>query len=164
MIDYKTFKISAVNPEKISKKDTGLIIYTSLFGKSTNSDKKCFEAIVINNKVTKLNQYNSYIPENGFVISGQGEAKKFILENLFEGADVDIDFDKSELKVTIYQDNFVHEATHRLEYAKNILTTANPEEVNTYNMNFYINRSETILTLAKKLVLFEDYEKRCRSV
>ena len=158
IVNYKTYKISAIDPQKSSKKNNQLIIYTPLYGKSTNTDTKGFEAVVINNRVIKLNQYNSYIPQNGYVISGHGKAKKFILNNLFEGADVDIDFEKANIKVVTRPDNYIYEAAYRIDKAKNILENSNENAVDVYNMNFYINRATTILETTKKLVQFEDYE------
>ncbi len=158
IINYKTYKIFAVDPKKISEKKDQLIIYTPLFGKSTNTDSKGFEAVVVNNRVIKLNQYNSYIPKDGYVISGHGEAKKFILNNIFEGADVDIDFQNAQLKVVTHPDNYIYEASYRIDKAKNILENSNKNEVDVYNMNFYINRAVEILETTKKLVQFEDYE------
>lgn len=47
-----------------------LIIYTPDFGPRTNTNPYGFEAVIDNNRVISLNNYNSKIPENGFVISG----------------------------------------------------------------------------------------------
>lgn len=156
--EYKTYKIKSVDPKKISKKKNRLEIYTPLYGKTTKTDKKAFEAIIVNNKVVKLNQYNSYIPQNGYVISGYGKARKFILENLFVGADVDIDFKKGVFKVVTHPDNYIYEADYRLKSIKNIFETSDKSKVDVYNMNFYINRSSEILNRTKKLVEFKDFE------
>ena len=158
IVNYKTYNISAIDPQKSSKKPNQLIIYTPLYGKSTNSDTKGFEAVVINNRVVKLNQFNSYIPKNGYVISGHGKAKKFILNNLFEGADVDIDFEKANFKVVTRPDNYIYEAAYRIDKMKNILANSDEKAVDADNMNFYITRATTILETTKKLVQFEDYE------
>ena len=63
VVSVKTYPVSAVDPKKISKKTNGLIIYTKLYGNTTNTDTRGYEAVIINNKVVKLNQNNSYIPK-----------------------------------------------------------------------------------------------------
>jgi len=158
IVDYKTFKITSIDANKTSKKQNRLEIYTSLYGKTTNTDKKGFEAVIVDNKVVKLNQHNSYIPQNGYVVSGFGKGKKFILENLFEGADVDIDFDKAEFKVVTHPDNYIYEASYRLEKVKELFANADESKVDAYNMKFYIKRSDEILNRTKKVVEFQDYE------
>lgn len=158
IINYKAYKISSIDKQKIKNKKDALIIYTPLFGKSTNSDLKGFEAVIVNNRVVKLNQSNSYIPNNGYVVSGHGKAKKFITQNFFEGADVKIDFDKSEFIIAIQQDNYVYEANYRINKALNLLKTKETDSIVASNMNFYINKAQEILYRAKKLVEFEDYE------
>jgi len=168
VITYKTYKIS--NIDKAGNKENELNIYTKLFGKSTNTDTKGFEAVVVNNRVVKLNQYNSYIPENGYVVSGHGKAKKFITENLFEGSDVTIDFETNEFKVIIHPDNYLYEAIYRhdkmqallesIERAKmeTLIVTKGEDTIDTNNMAFFVNRSDEILERAKKLIEFNDFE------
>lgn len=168
VITYKTYKIS--NIDKSGKKEDELNIYTTLFGKSTNTDPKGFEAVVINNRVVKLNNYNSYIPENGYVVSGHGKAKQFLTENLFEGSDVTIDFKTNEFKVITHPDNYLYEAIYRhdkmqallesIERAKmdTLIVTKGEDTIDTNNMSFFVNRSGEILERAKKLIEFNDFE------
>jgi len=170
VVEYKTYKIS--NIDKTKDKPNELNIYTPLFGKSTNTDKKGFEAVVVNNRVVKLNQYNSYIPQNGYVISGHGKAKKFITKYFFEGADVNIDFDKLELKIAVHPDNYLYAAIYRHDKMQALLRSierdrmqtliVNQNEtvnhIDTFNMSFFINRSGDIIERTKKLVQFHDYD------
>lgn len=162
IIEYKTFKISSVDNPKIKKRNNKLIIYTPLFGKTTNTDLKGYEAVVVNNRVIKLNQSNSYIPENGYVISGYGEAKKFITQNFFEGVDVEIDFDNSEIKVASHQENYIYEANYRFEKTKKLMQKNDVNSPVYSDMNFYLTKADDILYRAKKLVEFEDYEEAQR--
>lgn len=158
IISTKTFDISAVDPKKVSKKNKGLIIYTKFYGYYTNTDTKGYEAVVVDNRVIQMNQSNSYIPQNGYVISGHGEAKKFILDNLFEGADVEIDFDNSQLKVITRAENYLYEANYRLENVKNKYADMDKTNIDTENIEFFIEKAENLLTFTKKLIMFEDYE------
>ena len=153
---YKTFKITDI--DKTSDKKNAFIIFTPLFGKTTNSDTKGYEAVIIDNKIVKLNQFNTFIPRNGYVISGHGKAKKFITDELFEGADVDIDFKKGEFKLVVHPDNYLHEAIYRLDTVKKLYENSDKEVVDTFNMNFFISRSEEILNRTKKIIQFHDYE------
>ena len=158
IITNKFFKISAVDPKKTDNSGDDLVIYTKLFGRYTGSDMRGYEAVVVDNRVIQLNQGNSYIPQNGYVISGHGKAKKFILENLFEGADVSIDFDNSKLVVQTHPDNYLYEANYRLEKIKKTYETSNKENLDNEKIEFYIKRAEDLLNTTKKLILFEDYE------
>ena len=162
VVSVKTYPVSAVDPKKISKKTNGLIIYTKLYGNTTNTDTRGYEAVIINNKVIKLNQNNSYIPKKGYVVSGHGDAKKFILENLFEGADVEIDFQKGNLKVVTHPDDYLYEANYRLKKIKEIYKEADKTKVAADQMEFYINRAEKLLNTTKKLVIFHDFENAPR--
>ncbi len=158
IITEKTFKISSVDPKKPDNRGDDLVIYTKLFGHYTGSDMRGYEAVVVDNRVIQLNQGNSYIPQNGYVISGHGKAKKFILENLFEGADVSIDFDKSKLVVQTHPDNYLYEANYRLEKIKKTYEAADKESLGKEKIEFYIKRAEDLLNTTKKLIMFEDYE------
>ena len=168
IVTYKTYKIS--NIDKIGKKENELNIYTTRFGKSTKTSPNGFEAVVVNNRVVKLNNYNSYIPENGYVVSGVGNAKQFITENLFEGADVTIDFETNEFKVITHPDNYLYEAIYRhdkmqallesIERAKmeTLIVTKAEDTIDTTNMAFFVKRSGEILERAKKIIEFNDIE------
>ncbi|MCQ2957599.1 MAG: family 10 glycosylhydrolase [Candidatus Gastranaerophilales bacterium] len=157
VVKYKSYGIQSV--DKKEKDVFGLDIYTPMFGETTKTDKKGFEAVIVNNKVVKLNQYNSYIPRNGYVVSGHGLAKKFITKNLFEGADVEIDFAKDEFRVITHPDNYIIEATYKLDNAKNVMEKTKTDSFERENMEFYISKSEEILNRTKKVVQFQDYEK-----
>ena len=58
-----------------------LVVYTPSFGLRTGTNEFGTEAIVEKNMVVRLNGADSIIPKNGFVISGHGSAKKWIIQN-----------------------------------------------------------------------------------
>ena len=57
-----------------------LVVYTPSFGFRTNTNEFGTEAIVTGDTVTALSGADSLIPANGVVISGHGQAKKWINE------------------------------------------------------------------------------------
>ena len=61
-----------------------LVIYSPSFGFRTGTNEFGTEAIVVGDTVTSLSGADSLIPANGFVISGHGQAKKWINENAEE--------------------------------------------------------------------------------
>ncbi len=60
-----------------------LIVYTTAFGETTNTNEWGAEAVVDeNNKIVRITTAgNETIPEGGFVLSGHGEMKTWILNN-----------------------------------------------------------------------------------
>ena len=64
--------VSGVN---IERGDDNLIIYNKNYGDTTGTNRYGREFIVVNGKVAKIQQANSEIPENGYVISVHGEAR-----------------------------------------------------------------------------------------
>ena len=68
-----------------------LVIYTSDYGERTGTNEFGAEAIVEGNVVTELSGADSHIPQNGIVISGHGQAKKWINSALSVGTKVYID-------------------------------------------------------------------------
>lgn len=65
-----------------------LIIYTPAYGIFTGTNEYGAEAVVYGNTVMKLTGANSFIPKDGFVISGHGKAKDWIQKNLTPGTKV----------------------------------------------------------------------------
>ena len=59
----------------------------------TNTNEFGTEAIVVGNTVTSLSGADSLIPANGFVISGHGQAKKWINENIMIGSKIYLDIE-----------------------------------------------------------------------
>lgn len=63
-----------------------LIIYTPKFGKATGTNEYGAEAVVVGGHVIKCGDNNSEIPEGGYVVSGHGKAKDWVMRNLPVGA------------------------------------------------------------------------------
>ena len=76
-----------------------LIIYTPAYGFRTGTNEFGTEAIVENNMVVRLNGADSVIPKNGFVISGHGKAKDWIMKNVQVGSKVYIDYSNGLIRV-----------------------------------------------------------------
>lgn len=55
-----------------------LILYTPRFGRTTNTNQWGKEIVVANNRIVGINEGNSTIPGNGFVISAHGVARDFL--------------------------------------------------------------------------------------
>ncbi len=68
-----------------------LVIYKRDFGKNTGTNEYGREAIVEGDIVVKISGANSTIPNNGYVISGHGNAKKWISDNIKIGTKIKID-------------------------------------------------------------------------
>ena len=167
-VKVKEFKIDAVDPtakkNPLGKNKPGfrgenqLVIYTKIFGETTETDEYGIEAIVKNGKIDRIANYNSYIPQDGFVISGEGKAKTFMRTNMFEGASIGIDFKKGKLQVIAVPESYIIKAEKIYKRASDRLLKANPVLVNTKNMGFYLARSQKYIDYAKKFVRYEDYE------
>jgi len=61
------YTITGINEPRSSKND--VIIYTPFYGEITNADNSGYDFTVENGKISYVTAGNSYIPENGFVIS-----------------------------------------------------------------------------------------------
>ena len=104
-----------------------LVVYTPSFGFRTGTNEFGTEAIVQNDMVVSLNGADSIIPQNGFVISGHGKAKKWILENIQVGSKIYVDYLTNSLNVFLTPESLIYSAKERLkavdslvEYYKNI--------------------------------------------
>ncbi|MCR4880768.1 MAG: hypothetical protein K6A44_02295 [bacterium] len=162
IVTTKSFNISSIDPTKANKANQGLVIFTKLYGNYTGTDTKGYEAVIVDNRVVQLNQSNSYIPKNGYVISGHGEAKKFIINYMFEGADVEIDFDNAQVKVVTHPDNYLYEAKYRYDTTKEAFEKADKTDLNVELIEFYLARANNLLETTKKLIVFKDYENAAK--
>ena len=128
VLSEATRKINAIYPddEEILKNTypgyrgaNQLVIYTKNFGRTTGTNEFGKEAVVIDGIVTKLTGANSYIPKDGFVISGHGSAKKWIGDNLKIGTKVEI-LDR-QLKAYTTIDSYRFFAKSKIEEVENTL-------------------------------------------
>ncbi len=87
-----------------------LVIYTPKYGIRTGTNEFGKEAIVENGRVIRLSPSDSFIPSNGFVISGHGIAKNWIEKNITVGARINIDTENNILTAIIEDASFIFEA------------------------------------------------------
>ena len=65
-----------------------LVVYTRDYGKpTTGTNPYGTEFVVAGGIVTEFGSNNSRIPEDGFVVSGHGEAQNWLQENLWYGSE-----------------------------------------------------------------------------
>ena len=98
-----------------------LIVYTPNYGLRTGTNEFGTEAIIVNNMVVRLNGADSVIPKNGFVISGHGSAKKWIMDNIQVGSFVYIDYNLSSLKVFLTPESLMFAAKEKLSEVNNLI-------------------------------------------
>lgn len=86
--------LTAVNPQNTEfgggRCTNALVAYTPAFGSHTQTNGWGIEAIVKNGQVTHVGGNNSAIPENGFVVSGNEDAMRWIIDNLAVGMEVEL--------------------------------------------------------------------------
>ncbi|UKI40431.1 MAG: family 10 glycosylhydrolase [Candidatus Melainabacteria bacterium] len=130
-----------------------LIVYTPNYQfKTTGTNEFGTEAIVVDGIVTQINGADSYIPPNGFVLSGHGRAKKWINENITVGSYVIIDNEKNILYTFITPDSFIFNAQEKLSETQSIINYYLKNE-NGYNYTTsrnYMNKAYNNLEKAKK--------------
>lgn len=99
-----------------------LVIYTPSFGLKTGTNEFGTEAIVVGNTVTSLSGADSLIPANGFVISGHGNAKKWINENIMVGSKIYLDTENKVITSYITSDTFLFSARERIREVQNMMS------------------------------------------
>ncbi len=98
-----------------------LIIYTPSYGVRTGTNEFGSEAIVIDNTVIQLNGADSLIPPSGFVISGHGNAKKWINENISIGSKILIDNQNNKLHSYLTSDSLIFAAKEKIKEANSLM-------------------------------------------
>jgi len=80
----------AVNGTNIYRASGFLVVYTDDNGPTTGANPYGFEAVVVDGKVTTVTNGvgNTTIPANGYVLSGHGESRTWLLNNAVVGATV----------------------------------------------------------------------------
>lgn len=129
-----------------------LIVYTPSYGYRTGTNEFGTEAIVENNMVVRMNGADSFIPQNGFVISGHGNAKKWITNNLQVGSEVYIDFYSKLLRVYLTPDSLIYAAKAKINdvdeiinYYKNLSAFYDDKKARSY-----LDESKNLLKKAEK--------------
>ena len=98
-----------------------LVIYTPKFGQRTGTNEFGKEAIVENGILVKFTGSNSIIPSDGYVISGHGRAKKWMDENLTEGAKITINCNSNIIESAIIPETFIFKAAKKIEEEKSLI-------------------------------------------
>ena len=98
-----------------------LIVYTSDYGERTGTNEFGAEAVVEGNVVTELSGADSHIPKNGIVISGHGQAKKWINSALSVGTRVYIDKYTNMIYTYTTSESFLFESEKKISEAEQIL-------------------------------------------
>jgi uncharacterized lipoprotein YddW (UPF0748 family) len=99
-----------------------LVIYTPAYGERTGTNEFGTEAIVQNDIVSELTGSDSLIPANGYVISGHGNAKKWINKSITEGAIIKVNSEKNIIESTITPESYTYKARQKIENVSKILT------------------------------------------
>lgn len=129
-----------------------LIVYTPAFGLRTGTNEFGTEAIVENNMVVSLNGADSIIPKNGFVISGHGSAKKWILQNIQVGSKVYIDYSANSLRVFLTPDSLLFAAKEKIKEVNSLIEYYRQIDIlyNDKKASEYLNISKEHLRKAEK--------------
>lgn len=98
-----------------------LVIYTPEFGDRTNTNEFGTEAVVQDNIVTLISGANSFIPQDGIVISGHGSAKVWMTKNIGIGTKVYIDKENNTLNVYTTSDSYMYEAEEKIKETKDMI-------------------------------------------
>lgn len=123
--------IDAVNPTPYSNRAGSLfpgarganqlVIYTKDYGERTHTNEFGTEAVIVGNTVTELSGADSFIPENGAVISGHGLGKTWITSNISVGTKVYYDEINGVITTYTTSDSFLYEAETKIEEARNMV-------------------------------------------
>ncbi len=104
-----------------------LILYTPAWGSTTGTNPWGSEATVVNGVVTHIGGGDSPIPQNGYVLSGDGTSQAWILAHLIVGAKVSLQQTSSgayQVTGTITSNAFLRQATASLADATAAVSAA----------------------------------------
>lgn len=131
IFSQKVYPISAIDPTIVTNAAASfypglrganqLIVYTPAYGVRTNTNEFGGEAIVEGNVVTSLSGADSIIPYDGLVISGHGNAKKWMNENIIVGSKIYVNKDAKTLTVYITSDSFLYGAKEKIKETQGII-------------------------------------------
>ncbi|MBQ3641400.1 family 10 glycosylhydrolase, partial [bacterium] len=129
-----------------------LIIYTPAYGERTGTNEFGTEAIVENNMVVRLNGADSVIPKNGFVISGHGNSKNWIMKNIQLGSKVYIDYYSNTLQVFLTPESLIYAAKEKIKEVNSLVDYYNKIDTlyNDKKANQYLEESKNLLRKAEK--------------
>lgn len=164
-----TFPISYIDPTEQTnpsakhypgfRGNNQLIIYTPKFGVNTKTNEYGQEAVVSNGVVVKVGGSNSFIPVNGYVISGHGTAKKWINNNIKIGSKVELSAYKRQLTVYFTPDSYTFQARQKIQEVKGLINLYNRKNKN-YSATkavSMVNKADSYLNKANKLIKSRRY-------
>lgn len=99
-----------------------LVVYSPSFGFRTNTNEFGTEAVIVGDTVVSLSGADSLIPANGLVISGHGEAKKWINENIMVGSKIYLDIDNKIITSYVTSDTFLFAAQERIKEVQEMMS------------------------------------------
>lgn len=129
-----------------------LVIYTPNYGIKTGTNEFGTEAIVLDNTVIQLNGADSLIPRDGFIISGHGNAKKWINENVSIGSKIFVDTQNNKLRTYLTPDSFIFAAKAKIKEANSLMEYYRAIDI-LYNDNIsvaYISKAKELLRKAEQ--------------
>lgn len=160
IFNESSMKINAVNPTAYSNKAGGylpgargtnqLVIYTNGYALRTGTNEFGAEAIVETNTVTELSGADSFIPQNGLVISGHGSAKNWINQNIKIGTKIYVDAVSNTLYAYTTSESYLFEAGRKIDEAKAMVDYYKASNVD-YDFrapNYYIKEAQDYLKKA----------------
>ncbi len=98
-----------------------LVIYTPKFGDRTNTNEYGSEALVQNGIVTVLSGANSFIPQDGIVISGHGSAKTWMTKNITVGTKIHIDKSTNTINTYTTSESYTYSAEEKIKETKSMI-------------------------------------------
>lgn len=130
IFSQKVYPLSAIDPTILTNAAASfypglrgagqMVVYTPAYGLRTNTNEFGSEAIVNGNIVTSLSGADSIIPPDGLVISGHGQAKKWMNENIIVGSKIYVNQEAKTLTVYITSDSFIFGAKEKIKEAQDI--------------------------------------------
>lgn len=129
-----------------------LVIYTPEYGTHTKTNEFGAEAVVEGNTVTELSGADSYIPQNGIVISGHGRAKSWINSSIKVGTKIYIEKDTNLIYTYTTSESYLFESEKKISEAEQMLLYYRSISPN-YNWKLpysYINDAKEYLKKARK--------------
>lgn len=129
-----------------------LVIYTPNYGIRTNTNEFGAEAVVQGNTVTELSGADSFIPNDGLVISGHGRAKVWMNSAIKVGTKIYIDKSSKLIYTYTTSESYIYESEKKIAEAEQMLEyyrSTSPD----YNWKLpysYINDAKNYLKKARK--------------
>ncbi len=155
-------RVNSINPTAYSNRAGGylpgarganqLVIYTYGFAPRTGTNEFGAEAIVDGNVVSELSGADSFIPQNGLVISGHGTAKTWIMQNIKVGTKIYLEPNSNILHIYTTSDSYLFEAEKKIDEAKAMLDYYKARNAN-YDFkvpNYYIKEAMDYLKKAER--------------